>query len=111
MLYYYTKAILSYDFYYTLKDFYFYRVFVVSLIDINIINIFILSIFIEVESNISNIFLRFYSRVIYKVFVFSLFIIVFIIILLSLLIVNNYNNIVLYSFNSNEFNRLRFLFI
>ena len=61
MLYYYAKAILLYNLYYTFKNFYLYRVLIVSLISINIISIFILLIFIEVEPNILDIFSRFYS--------------------------------------------------
>ena len=42
---------------------------------------------------------------------FSLFVIVLIIILLSLLIVSNYNNIVLHYLNSNKLNEFKFLFV
>ena len=72
---------------------------------------FILLISIKVEPNILDIFSRFYSQVIYRVFVFLFLIIVSIIILSSLLIVNNYNNIVLRSLSNNKLNRFRFLFI
>ena len=60
MLYYYTKAILLYDFYYTFKNFYFYKAFIIPLVSMNIISIFILLIFIKVKSNILNIFSRYY---------------------------------------------------
>ena len=60
MLYYYTKTILSYDFYYTFKNFYFRKASIISLISINIISIFILLILIKVKSNTLNIFSRFY---------------------------------------------------
>ena len=59
MLYYYTKAILPYDFYYTFRNFYFYRAFIVSLISVNIISMFILLILIEVKPNILNVFSKF----------------------------------------------------
>ena len=42
---------------------------------------------------------------------FFLLIIVLIIVLLSLLIVSNYNDIILCSFNSNKFNKFKFLFV
>ena len=61
MLYYYIKAILPYDFHYTFRNFYLYKVFIISLIDINIVSIFILLIFIKVKFNILDIFFRFYS--------------------------------------------------
>ena len=59
VLYYYTKAILPYNFHYTFGNFYFYRAFVVSLISIDAISMFILLVFIEVKPNISDIFSRF----------------------------------------------------
>ena len=59
VLYYYTKAVLLYDFRYTFGNFYFYRAFVVSLISVDAISIFILLVFIEVESNTSDVFSRF----------------------------------------------------
>ena len=59
ILYYYTKAILLYDFYYTFRDFYFYRASIISLISVNVVSIFTLLVFIEVKSNILNIFSRF----------------------------------------------------
>ena len=111
ILYYYAKAILLYNLYYTFKNFYLYRVLIVSLISMNIISIFILLIFIEVEPNILDIFSRFYPQFIYRISMFLFLVIVSIIILSSLLIVSNYNDIVLYNFSSNKLNRFRFLFI
>ena len=60
MFYYYIKTILLYDLRYTLKNFYFSRVFIISLISINVARIFILLILIEVKFNILNIFSKFY---------------------------------------------------
>ena len=111
MLYYYTKAILLYDFYYTLRNFYFRRVFIVSLISIHAVSIFVLLVLIEVESNTSDIFSRFCIRFIYGVLVFALLITILILVPLSLLIVSNYNDVVFCGLNSNKFNRFRFLFI
>ena len=59
IFYYYTKAILPYDFYHTFRNFYFYRAFIISLISVNVISIFILLILIKVKFNILNIFFRF----------------------------------------------------
>ena len=59
VLYYYTEAVLPYDFRYTFGNFYFYRAFVVSLISVDTVSIFILLVFIEVESNTSDIFSKF----------------------------------------------------
>ena len=56
MLYYYTEAVLPYDFHYILGNFYFYRAFVISLVSMDAISIFVLLVFIEVESNTSNVF-------------------------------------------------------
>ena len=61
MLHYYTKAILLYNFYYTFRNFYFRKVFVVSLMGIDLVSIFTLLILVEVESNILDIFSRFCS--------------------------------------------------
>ena len=59
MLYYYTKTILLYDFYYTFKNFYFYKAFIIFLVSIYITSIFILLIFIKVKFNILDIFFKF----------------------------------------------------
>ena len=111
MLYHYTKAILPYDFHHTLRNFYFRRVFVVSLISINAISIFALLVLIEVEPNISNVFSRFCIWFIYEVPIFALLVTILTLALLSLSIVGNYNDVVFYSLDSNKFNRFRFLFI
>ena len=77
----------------------------------NAFYIFTLLIFIKVKSNSLDIFSRISIRIIYRVSIFIFFIIVLILVLSSLLIVSNNNNIVYRSFNSDKFNRLRFLFI
>ena len=59
MLYYYTKAILLYDFRYILRNFYFCRVFIISLMSVNVVSIFVLLILIEVEPNTLDVFSRF----------------------------------------------------
>ena len=111
MLYYYTKTILLYNFHHTLRNFYFRRVFIISLVSIDIVSIFILLIFVEVKSNTLDILSRFCIRFIYKVPIFTLLIIILALAPLSSLIVNNYNNVVFYSLGNNEFNRFRFLFV
>ena len=60
MLYYYTKTILPYDFYYTFRNFYFRKASIISLVSIDVISMFILLILIEVKSNILDIFFKFY---------------------------------------------------
>ena len=60
ILYHYTKAILPYNFHYTLRNFYFRRVFVVSLMSVNTVSMFALLVFVEVEPNTSDIFPGFY---------------------------------------------------
>ena len=59
VLYYYTKAVLLYNFRYTFENFYFCRAFVVSLISVDAVSIFVLLVFIEVKSNILDVFSRF----------------------------------------------------
>ena len=51
MLYYYTEAILLYNFRYTFGNFYFYKAFIVSLVSVDAVSVFILLVFIEVEPN------------------------------------------------------------
>ena len=111
MLYYYTKAILPYDFHYTLRNFYFRRVFVVSLISVNAVSIFILLILIEVEPDTSDVFSRFCIRFIYGVPIFALLVTFLILAPLSSLIVSNYDDVVFYSLGSNKFDEFRFPFI
>ena len=111
ILYYYTKAILPYDFYHTFENFYFRRASIISLVSINTISIFALPILIEVESNTLNIFSRFYIRIIYEISIFTLLVIILILVLLSSLIISNYDDVVFYSLNSDEFNRFRFLLV
>ena len=111
MLYYYTKAILLYDFRHTLRNFYFRRVFVVSLISMNAVSIFTLLVLIEVESNTLDVFSRFCIRFIYRVPVFALLVTFLILAPLSSPIISNYNDIVFYSLDSNEFDGFRFPFI
>ena len=111
MLYYYTKAILLYDFHHTLRNFYFRRVFVVSLISVNAVSIFALLIFAEVEPNTSDVFSRFYVRLIYRVPMFALLVTILVLAPLSSPIVGNYDDVVFCGFSDNEFNRFRFLFI
>ena len=111
MLYYYTKAILPYNFRYILRNFYFYRVFFIFLISVNAISIFTLLIFTKVEPNTLDVFPRFCIWFIYRVLVFTLLITILIFALLSSPIVSNYNDVVFCGFDSNKFNRFRFLFI
>ena len=59
VLYYYTEAILPYDFRHTFENFYFCRAFVVSLVSVDTVSMFVLLVFIEVEPNTSNVFSRF----------------------------------------------------
>ena len=59
ILYYHTKAVLSYDFYHTFGNFYFCRAFIVSLVSVNVISMFIWLVFIEVKFNMLDIFSRF----------------------------------------------------
>ena len=111
MLYHYTKTILLYNFHYTLRNFYFCRVFVVSLISIHVVSIFTLLVLIEVEPNTSDIFPRFCVRFIYRVSIFTLLVIILTLTPLSSLIVSNYNDIVFCGLSDNKFNGFRFLFI
>ena len=59
VLYHYTKAILPYDFRYTFGNFYFYRAFVVSLVSVDVVSMFALLVFIEVEPDTLDVFPRF----------------------------------------------------
>ena len=59
VLYYYTEAILLYDFHYTFWNFYFYRAFVISLVSIDVVSMFIWLVFIEVEPDTLDVFSRF----------------------------------------------------
>ena len=111
MLYYYTKAILLYDLHYTFRNFYFCRVFVVSLISMNAVSMFVLLVLIEVEPNTLDVFSRFCIRFIYGVLVFVLLVIILALALLSSLIVGNYDDVVFCSLSDNEFDGFRFLFI
>ena len=111
ILYYYTKAILLYDFYYTLRNFYFCKVFIVSLISVNTVSIFILLVLIEVESNTSNIFSRFCIQFIHEVLIFALLVTFLTLAPLSSPIVSNYDDVVFCSLSNNEFDRFRFPFI
>ena len=111
MLYYYTEAILPYDFRYTLRNFYFRRVFVVSLMSVNAISIFTLLVLVKVEPDTSDIFSRFYIRFIHGVPVFALLVIFLALAPLSSPIVGNYNDVVFCGLSSNEFDGFRFPFI
>ena len=111
VLYHHTEAILPYNFRYTFGNFYFYRAFVVSLISVDAISIFVLLVFIEVKSNISNVFSRFCVWVIYGVPVSPLLVTVLILAPLSSLIVGNYNNVVFRSLGGDKLNGFRFPFV
>ena len=111
MLYHYTEAILPYDFHYTLRNFYFRRVFVVSLMSVNAVSMFALLIFVEVEPDMSDVFPRFYIRLIHGVPIFALLVTILTLAPLSSPIVGNYDDVVFCGFGGNEFDRFRFLFI
>ena len=111
MLYHYTEAILLYDFRHTFGNFYFYRAFVVSLVSVDAVSIFTLLVFIEVKSNISNVFSRFCVWVIYGVLVSSLLVTVLVLIPLGSLIVGNHNNVVFRGLSGDKLDRFRFLFV
>ena len=111
ILYYYTEAILLYDFRYTFGNFYFYRAFVISLVSVNAISMFILLVFIEVEPNILDVFPRFCTWVIYEMLIFILLVTILVLTPLGSLIVSNYNDVVFRGFGGDEFDRFRFLFV
>ena len=111
MLYYYTKAILPYDFCHTFRNFYFRRVFVVPLISINVVSMLVLLILIEVEPNTLDVFSGFCVWFIYGVPIFALLVTILVFVPLSSPIVGNYDDVVFCGLDSNEFDRFRFLFI
>ena len=111
VLYYYTEAILLYDFRYTFWNFYFYRAFIISLVSVDTVSMFAWLVFIEVKPNILDVFSRFCIWVIHEVPISPLLVIVLILAPLGSLIVGNYDDIVFYGFDSDEFNGFRFPFI
>ena len=111
VLYYYTEAILPYDFRHTFGNFYFCRAFVVSLVSIDAISMFILLVFIEVEPNTSDVFSGFCIWIIHGVPIFPLLVTVLVLAPLSSLIVSNYDDVVFRSLGSDKLDRFRFLFV
>ena len=111
VLYYYTEAVLPYDFRYTFGNFYFYRAFVVSLVSVNAVSMFVLLVFIEVESDTLDVFSGFCVWVIYGVSVSSLLVIVLVLVSLGSLIVGNHDDVVFRGLGGDELDGFRFLFV
>ena len=111
VLYYHTKAILPYDFYYTFWNFYFCRAFIISLVSVDAVSIFAWLVFIEVEPDTLDVFSRFCVWVIHGVPISPLLVIVLVLAPLGSPIVGNYDDIVFCGFGSDEFDGFRFLFV
>ena len=111
ILYYHTEAILPYDFHHTFGNFYFCRASIIPLVSVNAVSIFALLILVEVKPNTSDVFSRSCIRVIYKVLVFTLLVTILVLAPLGSLIVSNYDDIVFYGLDSDEFDGFRFLFV
>ena len=111
VLYYYTEAVLPYDFRHTFGNFYFCRAFIISLISVDAVSMFVLLVFIEVEPNTLDVFSRFCVWIIYEVPIFSLLVIVLVLVLLGSPIVSNHDDVVFRGLDGDKLNGFRFLFV